>query len=266
MTQSASDLDGSEAWKGSAWLADQLLAAGFEIPRVATDVVVADALEASMLSSRGEYDRFWEEMADELVRNGFQGGRPVAGYRSPYIERIIAGRDIKTFVSESPGLFGRSNVPAYSEAREAFLHRVLKAVETRKAVERARADVVDLAKSLARGPAAAMKALAASLPLTQRGGREIGLPVDFPCLVAEGSGRRSPFLLWESGRNWRRLGDLSVGCGIRIDGEIRHSNPADLCRELHWYKRVSSDEDAALGLMAYARFVVELSRALTEEE
>lgn len=266
MTQSANDFDGGRRWKGAAWLADQLVAAGFEVPRVATGVFVADALDAGILSSRDDYDRFWAEMAEELVRNGFRSDGRIAGYRSSYIERRLAGRDLRTFVSESPGLFGWSNDPRPAEEREASRRRLLEAIEKRKAVEWARPDVVELAKKLARGPAAAMTALATELPLKPCKGRDIGLPADVPCLLAEGSGGRRPFLLWESGRNWRRVGDLSVGCGIQIDGEVRQSNPAELCRGLHWYRRVGSDEDAALGLMAYARFVVGLSKALKEQD
>lgn len=266
MTQSAIDVDQGRRWKGAAWLADQLVAAGFEVPRVATDAFIADALEARLLSSREDYDRFWAELADEQVRNGFRGDGRLAGYRSPYIERLLAGRDLRTFVGENPGLFGWSRDPRPVEVREGFRVRIFEAVEMRKAVERKRLDVTSLADRLARGPASAMKVLAAELPLEQCKGRDIGLPVDGLCLLASGSGGVRPFLFWESGRHWRQLGDLSVQCGVQIGGEVRFSNPSDLCKGLHWYKRVGAPEDAALGLTAYARFVVELSGALSEDD
>jgi len=227
---------------------------------------VADALDAGVLSSRDDYDRFWAERADELVRSGFQGDRRIAGYRSPYIERLLAGRDFRTFVRENPGLFGWSIDPRPADKKEAFRLRLLAAVEKRKGIELTRPDVADLTDRLARGPAAAMNALATALPLTPCRGREIGFPLDVPCLLAENSGERRPFLLWESGRNWRRHGDLSVVCGIQIDGEVRQSNLAEFWKGLHLYRRVQSDADAALGLIAYAHFIVELSAALTNDD
>lgn len=253
-----------QSWKGAPWLAEQMAKAGFGVSAIAEDVFVSEARARGMLSSVEDYDRFWTELADEFVRKGFRLGRREDGYRSQYIDGLLAGQDLHTFLRANPGLSG--GVEAFPiEIQHDYRTRIRRAVDDRKANEAARPEVAALAPLMDRGPKAVLQVLAAELGLEMTTGRKIGIKVDGPCLLGEPANGVRPLLFWESGRSWRAHGSLSMACGVQVGCEVRFGAEA-IHRGLRWYSTGTSNGEAALGLAAHARFVVELAAALNDGE
>lgn len=256
-------------WRGAAWLASRMAAAGFEVPRIASEVFVSEAVALGFLSSREPYDRFWSESADELVVNGFDYDRRAPGRRrSAYVDAVIADRTGGDLALSNPGLFGWQHLRRGGDERvEASFARFRSVVAERKAEEVGREGYARLADRLDKGPAAAFKVLAEDLPLRFVKGRELSQTIDGPCLISVCEAPLKPFLYFEPGRHWRALHDLSVSVGVYVPGgAVRFFNVNTLLQQMHWYRRVEGMDEAALGLAAHARFVVELAAAMNEGE
>jgi len=251
---------GDDAPEGGDWLASRMVATGFEVPSLATRAYVAEAVKLGLLESAEAYDRFWRETAEELVRNA-RGG-PDANYRSPYLEEIASGQDRVTFNGLNLGLFDAVSLFP-GETGRSFHARRLDLIREQKAVEGSKLDG-QLVRAINKGPAAALKVLAKTLPLSFARGRELGLPFDGPCLVGNCSERLRPILFFEPGRRMARV-DLSAHILLLREGQIIQGFSADkLVRGIGWYQQIASQEEEALGLAAYARFVVELAAGLND--
>ena len=251
-------------WRGAEWVKSRLASAGFEVPRIATQVYVSEAVKHGLLDSLEAYETVWSEYSDEWVRNVLDEGR--SGYRSPHIEALAAGLDRRAFLELNPGLIGDLFRVLPRDAFEAYRNRLLAVVQEQKEAEIAAGRYELSAGLVERGPAASFKALAKTLPLRLARAAELGLPIDGPCLVSETSGPLTPILFFEPGRRMARV-DLSAsplmlrGTSMVPGFDIRRIVP-----NLHWYGSIGSSEEAALGLAAYARFVVELAAALNDGE
>ncbi|MCF8505307.1 MAG: hypothetical protein K9G59_10375 [Caulobacter sp.] len=251
-------------WRGAEWVKSRLAAAGFETPRIATQVYVSEAVTHGLLESAEAYEIFCSEYSDEGVRNALDGGR--SGYRSPHIEALAAGLDRSTFAKLNPGLTGDLLSALPTDALEAYRKRLRAIVQEQKAAEIAAGRYELSAGLVDKGPAASFKALAKTLPLRFAKGTELGLPVDGPCLVSETSGPLRPILFFEPGRRMARV-DLSASpLLLRGSSIVSGFDMRQIVPNLHWYSRIGSSEEAALGLAAYARFVVELAAALNDGE